>query len=109
MHVFPYSPRKGTKAAEMRNQIDGNIKEKRTKELIEMSMRHQLEYNKKYCGEKVEVLIEEKEEEVYKGHTSNYILVKIENTEDDLENKIKNVEIEKAEKEYLIGKIKNIK
>ena len=34
MHVFKYSPRKGTKAASMPNQIDGNIKEERSKKLI---------------------------------------------------------------------------
>lgn len=105
MHVFPYSQRKGTKAAEMPKQIDGTIKEKRTKELIEMSRKHQLEYNQKYCGEEVEVLIEEKDGDIYKGHTANYILVKIKTGEENLENKIKNIKIEEAEEENLIGKI----
>ena len=35
MHVFQYSPRKGTRAAVMPNQIDGNIKEERSRILVE--------------------------------------------------------------------------
>lgn len=124
MHVFPYSPRKGTKAEEMPKQIDGNIKERRTKELIEMSEKHQLEYNKQYCEKKVEVLIEEKENDEYKGHTANYILVKIKDENSSIEiknknllnkindeksrnfeNKIKEIKIKKAEKENLIGEL----
>lgn len=106
MHIFPYSPRKGTKASEMSNQIDGNIKEKRTKELIEMSNKHQLEYNKKYYQKEVEVLIEEKENSIYKGHTSNYILVKIKDIEDNnLENKIEKVKVEEVDETNLIGKL----
>ena len=37
MHIFKYSPRKGTKAENMPNQVDGNIKELRSKKLIELS------------------------------------------------------------------------
>jgi len=37
MHVFPYSQRKGTRASTMANQIDGNLKEIRSKKLIELS------------------------------------------------------------------------
>ena len=46
MHVFPYSTRQGTKAAEMPKQIDGVEKEKRSKILIELSNENQLKYNK---------------------------------------------------------------
>ena len=37
MHIFKYSPRKGTRAAVMPNQIDGNVKEERSRKLIELS------------------------------------------------------------------------
>ena len=36
MHVFKFSPRKGTPAAKMDNQIDERIKEERSKRLIEL-------------------------------------------------------------------------
>ena len=100
MHVFPYSKREGTVAAKMENQIDGNIKEERSKELIELSNKNQEEYNKTYIGRKVEVLFEEKDGEYYKGHTQNYIMVKYK-TDENLENTIKEVEVKNAEIEYV--------
>lgn len=75
MHVFKYSQRKGTKAAVMTNQVPGDIKEQRSKELIELSDKNELEYNKFYVGKKVEVLWEETKNGVIKGHTQNYIEV----------------------------------
>ena len=73
MHVFKYSPRRGTPASKMPNQIDGNIKEQRSKKLIDLSNKNELEYNKKYIGKTVEVLFEEEKTGLYKGHTQNYI------------------------------------
>ena len=100
MHVFPYSIRKGTKAAEMPGQIDGTEKERRSKILIELSNHNQFEYNKNYIGQTVEVLIEEDS----KGHTANYIVVKVDGAE-NIENQIINVKITKAEAETLEGNI----
>lgn len=91
MHVFKYSPRKGTVAAKMKEQIDGNIKEERSKKLIEMSNKNEAEYNNTYIGKKVKVLFEEREGEYMKGHTTNYIMVKFK-TDENLENKIVEVE-----------------
>ena len=76
MHIFKYSPRKGTKAALMKNQVSGDIKEERSKKLIELSDKNQKEHNEKYIGQKLEVLFEEREKEYIKGHTTNYIVVK---------------------------------
>lgn len=96
MHVFQYSPRKGTRAAIMPNQIDGKIKETRSKKLIELSNKNQMKYNEKLIGKNVEVLFEDKEIEngitYYKGHTQNYILVKYK-TNENLENTFKNIKI----------------
>ena len=74
MHVFKYSPRKGTKAAVMKGQIDGNKKEERSRKLIELSDKNEKEYNEKYIGKEVEVLWEEEKEGIYRGHTKNYVL-----------------------------------
>ena len=96
MHVFQYSPRKGTRAAVMPNQIDGNIKEARSKKLIELSNENQKMYNQQLVGKEVEVLFEDKEVEdgitYFRGHTQNYILVKYK-TDENLENTLKNVKI----------------
>lgn len=105
MHVFKYSPRKGTKAAVMPNQINGDIKEERSKKLIELSDRNEIEYNKSYIGKNVEVLFEEEKDGMYKGHTQNYILVYCQSKE-KLDNKIIDVVCEKAEKEHIIAIMK---
>ena len=102
MHVFKYSPRKGTKAAVMPNQVDSKIKEIRSKKLIELSDESELEYNKSYIGKKVQVLFEEKDNGYYKGHTKNYMVVKY-RTDEGLENKIKDVMIVDANAECLIA------
>ena len=100
MHVFPYSPREGTRAAIMENQVDNKLKEHRSKELIEMSNQNQKKYNEQYVGEEVEVLFEENEDGYYKGHTQNYILVKYKTT-DNLENKLKYVKVLESFIEYV--------
>ena len=111
MHVFKYSPRKGTKAAVMPNQIDGNIKEERSKRLIELSDENEKEYQEKYINKKVKVLFEDEHiengEKYIKGHTANYIMVKvpIEKENEDYSNRIENVQIIKNDNMELIGKI----
>ncbi len=102
MHVFKYSPRKGTKASVMLNQINGDIKEERSKKLIELSDRNEIEYNNSYIGKNVEVLFEEEKDGMYKGHTQNYIMVYCQSKE-NLDNKIMDVVCEKAEKEHIIA------
>ena len=92
MHVFKYSPRSGTVAAKMPNQIDGKIKEERSNKLIELSDENEKEYNQKYIGKEVEVLLEEREGEYLKGHTTNYMVVKMK-TNENLENTIQKVTV----------------
>ena len=96
MHIFKYSQRKGTKAAVMPNQINGDIKEERSRKLIELSDRNEREYNEQYIGKEVEVLFEEPHIEdgkrYFKGHTTNYMVVK-KQTNKNIENKIKTVKI----------------
>ena len=104
MHVFKYSPRKGTKAAVMPNQISGDIKEKRSRELLELSNENELEYNQKYTGNEVEVLFEEEKEKIYKGHTQNYILVYCQ-TDKKIDNKIEKVICKKAEQDHILGEM----
>ena len=103
MHVFKYSPRKGTKASTMQNQINGNIKEQRSKRLIELSDNNEKIHNNKYIGKEVEVLFEEKDGEYIKGHTTNYIVVKTKNIDKILENSIEKIKISSLDNLELIG------
>jgi threonylcarbamoyladenosine tRNA methylthiotransferase MtaB len=104
MHVFKYSPRKGTKAAQMKHQIDGNKKEERSQKLIELSNENERNYNKQYIGKNVEVLFEEEKDGNYKGHTSNYILAHLtkEDTRNKMENKIVKVKCMDAKGNHII-------
>lgn len=80
MHVFKYSIRKGTKAADMTPQVDAQIKTARSSVLLEMSQRHQREFEEKQLGSIREVLIEEKvhgENDLYTGHTKEYVKVAV--------------------------------
>jgi threonylcarbamoyladenosine tRNA methylthiotransferase MtaB len=75
-HVFPYSKRKGTPAANYPDQVPNKIKEQRVKELMEVTKNSQEEYVRKFFGQTVEVLIERVSPEgVATGHTRNYIQV----------------------------------
>ena len=102
MHIFKYSQRKGTKAAVMPNQVDGKIKEERSKKLIELSNENEYNYNEKYIGKQVEVLFEEREGEYLKGHTTNYIVVKHKTDKNDLINKIAKVTVSEAKQDCLM-------
>ena len=86
LHVFPYSKRKGTPAAIMKNQIDGNIKKQRVKELIEISEELKNEYYKKFIGKLLEVLVETYSDGYLIGHLSNYGKVKFKGDESLLHN-----------------------
>ena len=102
MHIFKYSPRNGTVAAKMPNQIDGNLKEERSSKLMELSDANEEEYQKQYIGKQVEVLLEDREGEYIKGHTTNYMVVKVK-TQEELENTIQKVTIVDVENLELIG------
>lgn len=92
MHVFKYSTRKGTVAASMPNQIDGNQKEQRSNKLIELSNQNEAEYQQEYIGKQIEVLLEEREGKYLKGHTTNYMVAKVK-TDENLENTFQKIKI----------------
>ena len=100
MHIFKYSPRKGTKAAVMQNQVNGDKKEERSRKLLELSNRNEIEYNKRYIGKKVEVLFEEEN----KGHTQNYIMIYC-NSHQKLENEIKEVICREEKEDYILADV----
>ena len=76
MHIFKYSPRKGTVAAGMPGQISPEIKEQRSHILLQMSERHMMAYNRLFDNEPVNVLVEEVVTDdtgtYLRGHTERY-------------------------------------
>lgn len=102
IHVFPFSPREGTPAAKMKNQVEPGVKEKRAKTLgaLEKELRHA--YMAKHIGQTMEVLFEKAHEGTLTGHTSNYLRVKVQGQE-NLENTVQAVVIDAVEGELLVG------
>ena len=82
IHVFKYSKRSGTVAANMPNQIDEKVKTLRSEELIATGNVLTQSYRKNLIGKKEELLLEEekviKDREYIVGHTKNYVPVVIE-------------------------------
>lgn len=82
MHVFKYSPRKGTVAAGMSDQLTDREKTKRSDVLLDLTREDSISYRKSFIGEKLLVLWEDEEEHEGKkylvGHTTRYVRVAIE-------------------------------
>ena len=96
-HIFKYSRRQGTKAAEMDNQVPHEIKTKRSNEMIALGEEKRKAYEERLVGTTVEVLMEEPvtvDGEVYQaGHTREYVKIGLK-TEENMSNRLVNVEIE---------------
>lgn len=83
VHVFPYSKRQGTPAAEYPGQLPKKIKEQRAKEMLNVAKESQKAYIERFLGKKVEILIESVAQDgSATGHTANYIAVHLPSRED---------------------------
>ncbi len=96
-HIFKYSKRQGTKAAEMEDQVREEIKSQRSEVLLALNKKRKMEYEQSFLGKEVEVLVEEKTEIegriVWLGHTKEYMKIAL-HGEDNLQNCIVKVQIE---------------
>ncbi len=92
-HVFQYSQRKGTPAARRSDQIHPEIKEERSKRIIEITQNSRNEFLSRFVGRDMEVLFEQNAKDGYfEGKTSNYITVYVK-TDKDLHSQYRNVHI----------------
>ena len=103
LHVFPYSIRKGTRAASM-PQVDGNIKKERVKELISLSEDLKNKYYKSLIGTTEELLTEKYLDGYLIGHLSNYGLIKVK-SDKELLNEILTVKLLDYKDDVFIGEI----
>ncbi|HOK62604.1 MAG TPA: tRNA (N(6)-L-threonylcarbamoyladenosine(37)-C(2))-methylthiotransferase MtaB [Soehngenia sp.] len=103
IHVFKFSPRKGTKAYSMEGQIPSNVKEERSKILIELSDNMMSDFHKKLIGKKADVLFESKyKEDFYEGYTTNYVRV-IKKSETDLVGQIERVTLKEISDDKMLA------
>ena len=77
IHVFPYSVRVGTAAANMEEQVDEVVKKMRVKRLMAVSHMLEVDYFNKFKDKELDILIETCDNNVSEGHTSNYLLVSV--------------------------------
>ena len=96
-HIFKYSRRQGTKAAEMKDQVPEPVKTERSNQLIALGKVNKKAFEDRLIGQTVEVLMEEeiqRDGETWQiGHTREYVKVG-RKTEENLSNQLINVEIE---------------
>lgn len=90
-HIFKYSRRQGTRAAEMEGQIDEAVKTERSHKLIQLGKEKKQKYMESFLGQQVEILFEEtakiQGEEYWIGYTKEYLKVAAKSKE-NLENRI---------------------
>lgn len=105
MHLFKYSPREGTRAAKMSNQIDSKTKKNRLHDLEKIEEANRKEFLNKQIGKTLSVLIESKSDlEGYSGgHSTNYLKVNVK--ENIAANTIIDVNITNIIDDELVGEI----
>ena len=104
LHVFPYSLREGTKACLMDNQVDNVTKKERTRILINLSKRLELDYMNKFINQELDFIPEVYKDGFLYGHTGNYLSVKLKSDKAIL-NKLLKVKIMAVEYPYCIANV----
>ena len=103
MHIFPYSRRPGTPAADMPGQLGNDVKEERSRAAIAVAREMNRSYRESLVGTLQEVLFEEEEGAFSTGHARNYIRVWAEGK--GLHNRIRSVRITGLYQDGLLGEI----
>lgn len=97
LHVFPYSPRRNTPAAKMKDQVDDKIKHERVNRLLELSKELNRDFALKQIGKTLKVLFEKRDDDYLVGHASDYLKVRVKTT-DNLIGEIVEVKINNYER-----------
>lgn len=77
IHVFPYSPRPGTPAAEMEGQLSDSVKQARSRELIALGRQVALCYQRQWIGRETVILPEEKVNGCWEGYSPEYLRIRL--------------------------------
>ncbi|MFR6489388.1 MAG: radical SAM protein, partial [Clostridium sp.] len=75
LHVFPYSRRDHTVAADMSGHLDNKIKKERAARLAHLSKQLYTAYKQKFIGKEVSVIFEKEKDGKLIGHSSEYLEV----------------------------------
>lgn len=106
LHVFKYSSRKGTKAAEFPLQLSGDVKNARAKEMAQVKGEMHRQFLEAMVGTTTKVLIEKTDLQLKaEGYSDNFLRVIIPEGKSLQENTLVSVNILAVEKDYLIGEV----
>ena len=105
MHIFPYSKRQFTKAAQMPCQINETVKKQRAKKLKKLANEKQTQFLESLIGTCQHVLIEKanKNTKIFKGVASNYTKFLVE-SDKNISNNIVDVQVEEINDKKLFAK-----
>ena len=87
IHVFPYSPRRGTQATQLPQPVEAQVKKQRSQRMLALAKESAQNFRLKFLGKVMPVLWEKQSDGVWSGHTANYIKVYTKSTQ-DLTNKL---------------------
>jgi threonylcarbamoyladenosine tRNA methylthiotransferase MtaB len=104
VHIFRYSPRKGTPAADFPERVSKTVQAERSKVIFQIAAESAREYRKRFLGKTVKVLFEEAHGNQWTGLSGEYLRVKVE-TQADLKNVFMPVRIEEIQENNLAAKI----
>jgi threonylcarbamoyladenosine tRNA methylthiotransferase MtaB len=104
IHVFPYSTRPGTLAADMPQATSAQVKKERSERFLKLSRHAAEQFRRRFLGRTVEVLWESKQDDVWQGLTGNYIRVKT-NSRLDLGNCLETVRLNGLCKGGMMGEL----
>jgi len=103
MHIFPFSPRPGTKASIMPDQTDKSTRKERARKAKETANEMSNAFKQTQIGKTVEVLFEQKKNGCWTGHSANYLEISIKEKVD--KNSIHKVRIIGTKNDQLQGEI----
>ena len=103
LHVFPYSPRSGTRAANMENQVSKNIRQERAKIATSNGAAMTQEFMQSQVGKTLEVLLERRSGDYWIGYSRNYIKVSVKCEGE--KNSLRLVRITSASKNGTVGEL----
>ena len=86
IHAFPFSPRPGTEAYTMKNQIPQRIAGERVKWLSEFACKSKTEYAKSFEGKTLKAVVEKRETNIGKAVTENFLHIYIEENKQTLKD-----------------------
>lgn len=107
IHVFKFSPREGTPAAQHKDQVLPQVKEQRSRLISTIAHESETAFKERFLNKKMDVLFEQNISEQsgnYEGHTDNYIRV-VAVSKNDVKGKILPVKLLALKEDYMEGSI----